>query len=66
MGSSSTAALGLMTEYRIWVCGKNHIYGSVYDKIVRVSGHVVKEVVDGLIGTFSGWWLLSNYGIEGH
>ena len=55
-----------MMESRIWVCGKNYIYGSIYNTIVRVSGQVVEEVVYGLIGASSGWGLLSTYVIEGH
>ena len=53
-------------ESSIWVWGKNHFSRSVYDTIFRVSGQVVEEVVDGLIGDLSVFFLLSNYGIEVH
>ena len=54
MGSRLAEALGLIVEFYILVCVKNHISGSINNNIVRVSGQVVKEVVDGLIGAFSG------------
>ena len=53
-------------ESRIRLRSKNHISGSVEDTLVRVSDQVVKWLVDGLIGTFSYWILLSENGIEGH
>ena len=66
MGSLSAAALGFIIEYSIWVCSNNRIDDSLYDAVVRVIGQVVEEAVNGLIGTLSGWWLVSTYGVEGH
>ena len=53
-------------ESRIWVWGKNHFAGSLYDTIVRVGGQVVKELIGSLISDLSSRCLLITYVIEGH
>ncbi len=44
---------------------ENHVAGAICGAIVRVRGHVVKKLVHGNIGGFSGCGLLGTQGAEG-
>ncbi len=47
------------------VSAENHVAGAICGAIVRVCGQVVKKLVHGNIGGFSGCGLLGTQGTEG-
>jgi hypothetical protein len=49
----------------IGVSAENHVTGTIYGAIVRVHCQVVKKLVHGNIGSFSGSGLLGTQGAEG-
>jgi hypothetical protein len=49
----------------IGVSAENHVAGAIYGAVVWVRGQVVKELVHGNIGGFSGCGLLGAQGAEG-
>jgi hypothetical protein len=58
MGTISLkASVGMSTE--------NHVAGAIYGAVIGVHGQVVKKLVHGNIGGFSGFGLLQIEGAEG-
>ncbi len=49
----------------IGVSAENHVAGAICGAVVRVRGQVVKKLVRGNIGCFSGCGLLGTQGAEG-
>ncbi len=49
----------------VGVSAENHVAGEICGAVVRVRGQVVKKLVHGNIGGFSGCGLLGTQGAEG-
>ncbi len=60
-----TGSTGFIVKTGIGVSTENHVAGAICGAVVWVRGHVVKELVHGNIGGFSGCGLLGAQGAEG-
>ena len=66
MGASAAAGFGFVEEAGVGVASKQHVAGAVSDAVVGVGGDIVKELVNGRVGGFSGRCLLGADGAEDH
>ena len=66
MSAHAAASFADIKVGSVGVSGSNHLAGSIDDAVVRVCGNVVKELVDGLRGGFSGGGLFGADGVDGN
>ena len=64
MSASSAARVAFIIETSIGMCSKHHVASSVPDAIMGIGGDVIKELMDGSRGGFSGSGLLTTDGAE--
>jgi hypothetical protein len=65
VGTGSTAALGFIVKAGIGMSAENHVAGAICGAVIWVRGQVVKELVQGNIGGFSGYGSLGTQGAKG-
>ncbi len=65
VGTGLTAALWFIMKAGIGVSAENHVASAICGTVVGVHGQVVKILVHGNIGGFSGCGLLGTQGAEG-
>ena len=58
MGACSSASLATVEVFCIRVSRQNHCADAEVDAIIRIRDELVKQLVDGVIGCFSGRGLL--------
>ena len=52
MSTSSTARVAFIVEPSVCMRSKDHVTSTVCDAVMRIGGHVIKELVDGSRGGF--------------
>ena len=58
MRSSSTATLALIVEACVRMCAEYHVARAIENAVIRVSGAVIQDLVDGFICAMCGRSLL--------
>ena len=64
VSTSSAVRVAFIIETSICVCSKHHATSSVRDAIMGMGGAIIKELMDGSRGGFSGSGLLTTNGAE--